>query len=91
MYLCLLHDVDKLFYVVGQTVAEGDTMSSYWWILLIAVLVAVLAVALVIFIICFVTRSRRRKRLRLPTGNILVVVHCSHCVMSTRLLSLQML
>ena len=59
-----------LLCAVGETVAEGDTLSGHWWIMLLAALVVMLAIAVIIFIICFVTHTRRRKQL--PTGNSLI-------------------
>jgi len=78
IWLCLLHNVNEVLYVVGETVAEGDSLSGHWWIMLLAALVVMLAVAVIIFIICFVTHARRQKPRRHPAGNTLVLLQCSH-------------
>ena len=70
--MCLLHDISEELYIAGETIAEGDSLSGHWWIMLLVALVFMLAVVVIVFIICFFTRTRRQKRLHLSAGNILV-------------------
>ena len=70
--MCLLRDISEELYIAGETVAEGDSLSGHWWIMLLVALVFMLAVVVIVFIICFFTRTRRQKRLHLSAGNILV-------------------
>ena len=77
----LLHSVyvfTELLCVIEKTGADVNKLSFHWWIALLLALVLMLVIAVIIFIICFIARTRQAERLRLRSGNNLVVVCTLH-------------